>query len=173
MHGIRDHWGESLRSAAENFHGSGGYLLEKYEYPTNDHCLSDIMKKRIVLPDGVSFNEEQNCSSGHTIYKEHEVDHDVILVQNESFQEVVVLTSIGCWMKEEDLNVLSNAYSAIAFDRNVEPLDQKNLNLWRHFINEFVRIEFPDFLEILNFWTSLPHPLGQKKLLILSGELME
>ena len=57
MRGIRDHWGESLQLAGDDFHGSAGHLLEKYEYPTNDHCLSDIMKKRIVLPDGVSSTE--------------------------------------------------------------------------------------------------------------------
>lgn len=50
---MTDQWSESMRLAADNYHGAGGHLLEKYGYCPYEHNDSDIMKKELVLPNGV------------------------------------------------------------------------------------------------------------------------
>jgi hypothetical protein len=40
---------------------------------------------------------------------------------------------------------------------------------WYRFIEEFLRVEMPDFLEVINVIFDMPNPLAEKKLEVFAG----
>lgn len=65
---------------------------------------------------------------------------------------------------------MRDTFNGIQFDEETGLFEGTNWNSWKELIEIFVYMEFLDVLELLNFRMSSPHPLGEKKLCILSSK---
>jgi hypothetical protein len=78
------------------------------------------------------------------------------------------------WMLTSNFRALRAKFKDVSHtfketNKDPEKLLEKRQAAWHEFIEEFVRVEIPDRLEMLNMQFGIPNPLTEKKLAVFEG----
>jgi hypothetical protein len=88
-------------------------------------------------------------------------------------QDEYTATGEKTWMLTSNFRALRAKFREVfvALSKKV-PVTKHIRKAWHGFIDQFVEIEMPDFLEFINVSLGMPNPLTEKKLQIFGGTFL-